>query len=460
MSAILYRARVELRSRWRATLLLALLFGSVAGVVIASVAGAQRTRTALDEFVEWSRPEDVTRFEYVQDEAEAELEQQARQILALPMVESGRRGGFVVFGEADAQGRILPGEVFGGLVVVGGDLDDMHRPLVVAGRLPDPAAPFEVAVNEALAARRSIEPGDQLRFAVYGREQTDLVGRGDVAPVHGIATMTVTGIVRHPTDLAFEPDNQEGTIYAADNEVVMLAGGPWRHFNGDLAGYGTGVMVHLRDGAELGQFAAAADEMLGSEGIVSYEPSETTSLLGPVDRAIDRQADALIVFGSVVGLVGFAIAGQALARQVALGASDVLALRTAGMTRAQRAGAAALWGAVVAVLSALLAVGLAVSLSGLAPIGIARRAELDPGVAVDLRVIALGTLFLLLAVPAWAAVKGWRAGRVGANATAVDRASRTATLFARAARRLPRWPGSAWLSCRAAVARRYPCAAR
>jgi hypothetical protein len=60
MNGVWYRAGAELRRRWKATLLLALLFGLVAGVVIAAFAGARRTRSALDEFVEWSRPEDVS----------------------------------------------------------------------------------------------------------------------------------------------------------------------------------------------------------------------------------------------------------------------------------------------------------------------------------------------------------------------------------------------------------------
>src|SRR2546428_10391980 len=51
MSAVWMRMRSELRSRWRAWLGLALLFGLFGGAIIAAAAGARRTDSAYPRFL-------------------------------------------------------------------------------------------------------------------------------------------------------------------------------------------------------------------------------------------------------------------------------------------------------------------------------------------------------------------------------------------------------------------------
>ncbi len=52
MAAVWMRLHAELRSRWRAWLALAVVFGVAAGAAIAAFAGARRTETAYPRFVE------------------------------------------------------------------------------------------------------------------------------------------------------------------------------------------------------------------------------------------------------------------------------------------------------------------------------------------------------------------------------------------------------------------------
>src|SRR5437762_7414754 len=59
MAAVWMAARAQLRRRWGATVALALLVGLAGGVVIAAVAGASRTESAMKRFVAFSRPEDA-----------------------------------------------------------------------------------------------------------------------------------------------------------------------------------------------------------------------------------------------------------------------------------------------------------------------------------------------------------------------------------------------------------------
>ena len=55
MTAVWFRARAQLRERWRAWFVLALLIGVTAGVVLAAAAGARRTESAYPRFEEAQR---------------------------------------------------------------------------------------------------------------------------------------------------------------------------------------------------------------------------------------------------------------------------------------------------------------------------------------------------------------------------------------------------------------------
>src|SRR5438309_11884625 len=59
VAAVWMAARAQLRRRWGATAALALLVGLTGGVVIAAIAGASRTDSAMKRFVAFSRPEDA-----------------------------------------------------------------------------------------------------------------------------------------------------------------------------------------------------------------------------------------------------------------------------------------------------------------------------------------------------------------------------------------------------------------
>jgi hypothetical protein len=91
-------------------------------------------------------------------------------------------------------------------------------------------------------------------------------------------------------------------------------------------------------------------------------------------------------------------------------------LRALGMTRGQLVGVALIRAAVIGAGGAMVALAIAILLSPLAPIGLARRAELHPGTAVDLAVLVPGALAVVALVAACAAVAAWRAGRAPATA--------------------------------------------
>jgi hypothetical protein len=53
------RARTELRQRWRASVVLAVLVGLMGGVALFGVAVSRRTASAMDRFLAYSRRSDV-----------------------------------------------------------------------------------------------------------------------------------------------------------------------------------------------------------------------------------------------------------------------------------------------------------------------------------------------------------------------------------------------------------------
>ena len=60
MTAVLLRARAEIKARWRVWLSLMLMLGVFGGAVMAIAAGARRTDSAYPRFLEWSRAPDVS----------------------------------------------------------------------------------------------------------------------------------------------------------------------------------------------------------------------------------------------------------------------------------------------------------------------------------------------------------------------------------------------------------------
>ena len=148
MSAILLVARAEARRRRAALLGLALLLALVGTAVLGSVAGARRSASALERFQDATDARDGRAFAFVlgADVAEDLVE----EIAGLDGV--AEVGGSVIYGtdvSFDIDTSILA------------PIDDtqfrrIDRPLLLDGRLPDPAAADEVVLSElAVEASRS-----------------------------------------------------------------------------------------------------------------------------------------------------------------------------------------------------------------------------------------------------------------------------------------------------------------
>ena len=417
MAAVWVRARAELRRRWRATVLLMVVVGLAGGAVMAAVAGARRTDSAMDRFLAWNRPMNV-----VVTGVDYDL------VRRLPQVADADEAGYLAMTpstptgapDAGALGSINPLPT-----VHGRGLVTSERPILVRGRLPDPARPLEVAVDESTAASRRLAPGSRLRMWAYLERQFEQPpDSARLPPPAGPAfDFTVTGIVRQPSDLSPVPV-QHDVIYLGINDL-FLTPAFWRAYGRTVANFGVGVVVRLHGGlASLGAFRAAVRALPDGAQARIEVGSDAEETAGRARRAMRVQAVALLAFAALTAVGGLLVAGQSVARQVQLDAGEQAVLRALGMTWGQLLAVTMVRVALVGAGGALLAAALAVLASPLTPIGLARQAEVDPGVSVDVPVLALGVVAVLAAVLARAEVAAWWATRPGSGAGGADRAPR------------------------------------
>ena len=307
----------------------------------------------------------------------------------------------------------------GGVVlaaVAGARRSDAALPRFLAGRLPDERRAEEAVVDEELAKRQGLAVGATWRVQAYTMAQFGPAGEGKPIPPEGpTVDLRVVGIVRHPRDLLPVVTEQDN-IYVNSGELYLTPAF-WRRYGPDLASYGVTLVVALERGAaDLPRLAADVERRFPGRAMVQTEPDIGEEAMPGIRRAIALESGALLAFAALAGLAALLLVGQTLGRQAFLEAVEYPTLRALGMSRGQLVGVAVARSAVVGVGGAAVAVAAAVALSPLAPIGVARRAELDPGVLVDVAVLGPGAFGMVALVAACAAVPAWRAARTPGSA--------------------------------------------
>jgi ABC-type lipoprotein release transport system permease subunit len=199
-------------------------------------------------------------------------------------------------------------------------------------------------------------------------------------------------------------------------------------------GYGFWWFRLKHGAADIPAFQAAADRVVEAAGAESGQAglNAQSQRTAKVQRAIRPQATALYGFAILAALAGLLVVGQALARQLAVDAIDYPALRAMGMSPRQLLAVALARVGIVGGGGAVLGAALAIATSSLMPIGPARVAEPNPGVAVNAAVVVIGAIAAVGLLLVRMSVPAWRAGRVRGDGAAVERASRLADGLARA----------------------------
>lgn len=426
MGATWYRARALLRRHRGTTALLVLLVALAGGVVIATVAGARRTGDALPEFLEYHNGQDVSAFIYfgtIPPDEEAAL---VESIVALPQWEAVGTGQPIVLSIRDGD-RWVTQVAIG--IADGPYLRAWDRPILVDGELPDPAKAEEVAVNEAFAESLGLEAGDTFPLRTVTPSALDDASAGRIQndPEGEDLTMTVAGIVRRPVDLGIEREVNTA-VFGPETWFVEVGAAFVDRFEGRMANYGTAVQGRAKPG-RTSELAEAIVEVGGPQVEVEAG-SEVEEVLGSIQRGIDFERSALLLFALVALATAAALIGQVLGRQVAVDLDDDAIMRAEGMQRTQRAAVPMARAALIAVLGGAGAAVVATLASDLFPIGVARRAALDPGLRIDGAVVGVGVTLVVLAVLGRAGIGAWRATRASVGAGDVDRPTRVSTISA------------------------------
>lgn len=406
--------RMLVRTMWRrhlvASLLLALMAGLAASVVGASFQAADRASTSLERYTARSRtydlmlngcppgvnPDELTGVsDLLLQCANPRVANEFRAMIrGLPGVEETTVAPIFVVGLLDPS----VSNRWGRLTLVGGTATPgtpaAGHPIVVRGRVADPAAPDEIVVSTVAAKVARLHVGDRVRLAAWKQEDLDAAIDGSIAPTTAPFTSKVVGVVRSIDDVqTSEAGNLSDAIIPGNLNLLVGPGWIAAH-GGELPGYGSGVMVRLRGGAAAKP--AFQDLMAAAPGgwrsqVSGLGDSDPKSL----QHVIDLERQAVLIFAAIAIVAAVTLVGLTTTRQLHRAAEGSLQLRSLGMAprdlRLVNATRALTIGAVAAAVSA---VGV-VALSPLGPVGMARDLEFDLGARLDVRVVAITSLALI-----------------------------------------------------------------
>ncbi len=393
MNAVWVRLRVDARRRWRAWLGVALLVGLFGGIVTTTAAGARRTDTAYSRFVVANHGAEYMIDDFIPNPEAAVVDPKA--IAALRSIAEADL--FRVYGPAANVGYDLVASPDGRAFGTG-----LNRLKVLQGRLPDPRRADEAVADFTLpGARVGQRVSIPLISSTAGDTRTPDFSAGPV-----LSTFTVVGIVSAPSQFPPFATNQYFT-----GPSYYLTPAFYRAHETSVAALEF-TLARLRPGA-----AGAAQRQVEALG---HGRPVAVQQLGDQARDVNRSthlvAVALWLLAGLLMVVAVLIVGQLLARQIALDAADYPVLRSLGMTRWQLAGLAIVRCTAIGAIGAALAVGVAIALSPLTPIGLARTAEPAPGLAFDALVLitaVAGTTAIAAMLALWPA---WRAARAASPA--------------------------------------------
>jgi predicted lysophospholipase L1 biosynthesis ABC-type transport system permease subunit len=383
-----YWSRRELRRRWRAAILLIALVGLAGGTVLVAVAGARRSSTAYDRFRRETLAADL---EISREGPPSGSDEELRAAIErLPQVEAVAHAVYPFI--VPAGSGLYPYLDFLAFADVDGNNGTtIDRPRMVEGRLPREGRADEMAVLERFAREARVGVGDRVEFDSFAPAQLEpLFTTGDAGrPAGPRVALRITGIVDAPSFISESVGSFQPRVF--------LSSTFYRSHAEDVAAYPGGYTVRLTRGTkDVPAVVAAIRRQFGDDPTLEMQPA--SEIDDKVDSSIDVVVGALLLSAAVAGLAGAVLTAQALGRHFAHDVFTDQWLAVLGMTRRERVAAVVLTALPVVTGGAAIAVVGSVLASPLMPVGIARRAEPDPGVAIDGWVLALGFIAVAVAV--------------------------------------------------------------
>jgi FtsX-like permease family len=191
--------------------------------------------------------------------------------------------------------------------------------------------------------------------------------------------------------------------------VIIASSALFRELGPRYAG-ADGAYVKLRPGVTMSGFSRRAQALTRKFPVTAGQifVSDEATQAAAVERSIRPQAAALGLFALILAVTALVAVGQVALRLLLTASADNGTLVALGMTRSQLLAATLVEVGAATATGAAIACSVAIAASPLMPIGPARLAEPDPGLNVDVTVLAVGfaaIVILLIAGVAWPA---WR----------------------------------------------------
>lgn len=385
-----YWVRATIRMRWTSYLIIVVLVGSIGGLALGSLSAARRTQSSFNVFLASTNPSDLTVTLYAPNIAS--------ELARLPLV---RHVGVATYSvNAFPAGRkgapdFTPALVQGSVTGTGSVTDEYFtedKVAVLAGRMADPGKADEFVADTEAEHLMGWHLGESVRMYFYTDAQASLsdFGTNKVKPRVSLTMHLVGTIVRNTEVLLDQADRKPDLMIftpALTHEIVNNK----LHYN----------LYSLQLDHGVRDLSAVQREIISilPRG-TTYSFNVTSVIAGEVNRSIEPESIALGVFGLIALLVALVIAAGLLARTLRGESDDLDVMRALGASPVMTSFASLLGLLASILMGGFLAVGVAVALSPLSPIGPVRAVYPDRGFAFDTPVLIYGFLFLVVALVA------------------------------------------------------------
>lgn len=389
-----YRFRATFHDRWTSYVSLVLFLAVLGGVAMGTVAGARRTETSFTTLLnnhDTSQLYAALQIYNPQAGFPAGYSASAlNEVRRLPHVSQVEAiVGLNAF-PLGSKGQRLPGDSgFSPDASVDGLYLDQDRLILTKGRLPNPRRPDEFVADSDTVHQFHWHLGETVTFAYYTNK---------AAVAAGLSNPKIAGRfkVRLVGTGATQPGNLvQDQVDNVGNEIVLFTPALARRYDTCCAN-DTFVGIKIKGGNRYDTQVRQEYERHFPK--IGVPPQSESSIEARVARSVTPEALALGVFGLLTALAALAISAQLISRMIRRSASDSQILRAIGADPSTTL-ADGLIGALIAIVTgSVLALGVAIAISPLAPIG-PIRPYLGAHVNIDWSVLASGFgLFVIVPV--------------------------------------------------------------
>ena len=396
LGLVRYRTRSTFRHRWAGYLALIVLLGLVGGLGLGSLAAARRTQSSFSVLLATTNPSDLQVSIYSGDGTIDYRASLTREIARLPGVRHVAAG-FVAAGAPltrDGSPRIRVTGLAYPVASVNGLFFSQDRVVLNQGRLASPQRPDEIVMTPVVAKLLGFHVGQVIPFGFYSNDQQNLpqFGTKAVPPALRI-NMKLVGLASLSSEIVEDDVDTLPTFIPLTPAFAREA-----LAQGGLSGALT-FGIKTRGGASTVPLVERELVRLTPPGF-----QVTDHALAPVvakaDNALKPISIALGVFGAIALLAAILIATQIIARRLRANGEDLRILRSLGAdpTDTVLDGLIGLMAAIA--IGSILAAGVAVALSPLAPLGPVRSVFPGRGLSFDWTVLGFGLLVLMVVLGA------------------------------------------------------------